>query len=109
MSSSSKSVNNLNVAAWYPLTEKNGTYRLTILVLLRVYRAQCSNNNAGLRTMFSFFKRDPVKKLRQQYDAKAEQAMLAQRKGDMRLFADLTSEAEDLWLQLEKLQAQRNS
>lgn len=32
--------------------------------------------------------------------------MLAQRKGDMRLFADLTAEAEDLWQQLEKLQAQ---
>ncbi len=56
--------------------------------------------------MFSFLKRDPVKKLRQQYDAKAEQAMLAQRKGDMRLFADLTSEAEELWAQLEKLQAE---
>ncbi len=57
-------------------------------------------------SMFSFLKRDPVKKLRQQYDAKAEQAMLAQRKGDMRLFADLTSEAEELWAQLEKLQAE---
>lgn len=56
--------------------------------------------------MFNFLKRDPLKKLRQQYDAKAEQAMLAQRKGDMRLFADLTAEAEDLWQQLEKLQAQ---
>lgn len=56
--------------------------------------------------MFSFLKRNPLKKLRQQYDAKAEQAMLAQRKGDMRLFADLTAEAEDLWQQLEKLQAQ---
>lgn len=49
--------------------------------------------------MFNFFKRDPLKKLRQQYDAKAEQAMLAQRKGDMRLFADLTAEAEELWAQ----------
>lgn len=56
--------------------------------------------------MFSFFKRDPVKALRQQYDAKTEQAMLAQRKGDMRLFADLTAEAEELWAQFEKLQAQ---
>ncbi|CAI3801362.1 DUF6435 family protein [Rheinheimera sp. MM224] len=56
--------------------------------------------------MFSFFKRDPLKALRQKYDAKAEQAMLAQRKGDMRLFADLTAEAEELWAQLEKLQAE---
>lgn len=53
--------------------------------------------------MFNFFKRDPVQKLRQQYDAKAEQAMLAQRKGDMRLFADLTAEAEALWEQYQQL------
>lgn len=53
--------------------------------------------------MFNFFKRDPVKKLREQYDAKAEQAMLAQRKGDMRLFADLTAEAEELWAQYQQL------
>lgn len=54
--------------------------------------------------MFNFFKRDPLKKLREQYDAKAEQAMLAQRKGDMRLFADLTAEAEELWAQYLQLQ-----
>ncbi len=53
--------------------------------------------------MFGFFKRDPVKKLREQYDAKAEQAMLAQRKGDMWLFADLTAEAEELWTQYQQL------
>lgn len=57
--------------------------------------------------MFSFFKRDPVKALRQKYDAKAEEAMLAQRKGDMRLFADLTAEAEELWALLEKLQTEK--
>ncbi len=54
--------------------------------------------------MFNFFKRDPLQKLRQQYDAKAEQAMLAQRKGDMRLFADLTAEAEALWEQYQQLE-----
>ncbi len=53
--------------------------------------------------MFNFFKRDPALKLRLQYDAKAEQAMLAQRKGDMRLFADLTAEAEALWEQYQQL------
>lgn len=46
--------------------------------------------------MFSFFKRDPIKALRQKYDAKAEQAMLAQRKGDMRLFADLTADRKSV-------------
>lgn len=54
--------------------------------------------------MFNFFKRDPLKKLREQYDVKAEQAMLAQRKGDMRLFADLTAEAEELWAKYLQLQ-----
>ena len=57
--------------------------------------------------MFSFFKRDPSKKLREQYDAIAEQAMLAQRSGNMSLYADLTEEAEKLWQQLEKLQAEQ--
>ena len=57
--------------------------------------------------MFSFFKRDPIKKLRQEYDAKLEQAMLAQRSGNMSLYADLTEETEKLWQQLEKLQAEQ--
>lgn len=59
--------------------------------------------------MFSFFKRDPLKALRQKYDAKAEQAMLAQRKGDMRLYADLTAEAEELWESYQKLQQSTSS
>ena len=59
--------------------------------------------------MFSFFKRDPLKALRQKYDAKAEQAMLAQRKGDMRLFADLTAETEELWESYQKLQQSTSS
>jgi hypothetical protein len=54
--------------------------------------------------MFGLFKKDPVKKLRQQYDQKLEQAMLAQRSGNLRLFADLTAESEALWQQLEQLQ-----
>ena len=49
--------------------------------------------------MFSFLKRDPLKALRRKYDAKLEQAMLAQRSGNLRLFADLTAEAEQLWQQ----------
>lgn len=57
--------------------------------------------------MFGLFKRDPVKKLRKIYDHKLEQAMLAQRKGDMRLFADLTAESEALWQQIEQLQKQQ--
>ena len=56
--------------------------------------------------MFGWLKPDPVKKLRKAYDQKLEQAMHAQRNGDMRLFADLAAEAEELWAQFEKLQAE---
>ncbi|WP_100642574.1 DUF6435 family protein [Alteromonas facilis] len=55
--------------------------------------------------MFGFLKSDPTKKLRQKYDKKLEQAMLAQRNGDMRLYAKLTEEAETLWHSIEALKA----
>lgn len=46
--------------------------------------------------MFSFFKKDPVKKLSKLYDQKLEQAMLAQRNGDIRSYAMITAEAEKI-------------
>lgn len=55
--------------------------------------------------MFGFLKSDPTKKLRKQYDAKLEQAMLAQRKGDIKSYSMLTAEAESLWAEIEKLQS----
>ncbi|PKM20788.1 MAG: hypothetical protein CVV11_04690 [Gammaproteobacteria bacterium HGW-Gammaproteobacteria-15] len=54
--------------------------------------------------MFGWLKSDPVKKLRKAYDLKLEQAMHAQRNGDMRLYADLTAESEDIWQQIEQLE-----
>ncbi|MFN6970051.1 MAG: DUF6435 family protein [Rheinheimera sp.] len=59
--------------------------------------------------MFGLFKKDPMKKLRQQYDQKLEQAMLAQRSGNLRLFADLTAESEVLWQQVQALEQQQKS
>lgn len=56
--------------------------------------------------MFGWLKPDPVKKLRKAYDQELEQAMHAQRNGDMRLFADLTAESEELWQKIEQLQQQ---
>lgn len=46
--------------------------------------------------MFSLFKTDPLKKLNQQYSAKLEQAMLAQRNGDIKSYSALTYEAEKI-------------
>ncbi|BDX05849.1 DUF6435 family protein [Planctobacterium marinum] len=55
--------------------------------------------------MFGLFKSDPTKKLRKQYDAKLEKAMLAQRRGDIKTYSMLTAEAEELWAEIEKLKA----
>ncbi|MDC5706478.1 DUF6435 family protein [Vibrio europaeus] len=57
--------------------------------------------------MFSLFKRDSTKKLKKQYAAKLEQAMLAQRRGDIRTYSLLTAEAEELGQQIEAVQSQR--
>ncbi|MBV2128609.1 DUF6435 family protein [Arsukibacterium indicum] len=54
--------------------------------------------------MFGFLKPNPAKKLRKAYDNKLEQAMHAQRNGDMRLYADLTEQSEQIWQQLTALE-----
>lgn len=58
--------------------------------------------------MFGFLKADPAKKLRKIYDQKSTEAMLAQRKGDIKSYAMLTAEAEELWKEIEKLEAEKN-
>ena len=46
--------------------------------------------------MFSFFKKDPLKELNKEYSAKLEQAMLSQRKGDIKSYSQHTFEAEQI-------------
>ena len=55
--------------------------------------------------MFSIFKTDPVKKLRQNYQAKLEQAMRAQRNGDIKTYSYITAEAEGILKEIEALEA----
>lgn len=50
--------------------------------------------------MFSFFKKDPTKKLNKLYDRKLEEAMLAQRNGNIRSYAMITAEAETIKQQI---------
>ena len=57
--------------------------------------------------MFSIFKSDPTKKLRKEYDAKLEQGMQAQRKGDIKSYAMLSEEAEKIWSEIEALEAKK--
>ncbi len=60
--------------------------------------------------MFGFLKSDPAKKLRKQYDAKLAQAQQAQRNGDIKGFAELSSEADAIWKKLQPLeQGQRRT
>ena len=54
--------------------------------------------------MFGLFKSNPTKKLRNQYNSKLEEAMLAQRRGDIKSYAMLTEESEKIWSEIEKLE-----
>ncbi|WP_440877235.1 DUF6435 family protein [Thalassotalea sp. PLHSN55] len=59
--------------------------------------------------MFSIFKKDPIKKLDNAYEIKLEQAMLAQRNGDIKSYAMITNEAEQIKKQIIELQQSSNS
>lgn len=52
--------------------------------------------------MFGFFKRDPKAQLEKEYGKKLEEAMQAQRNGDIRGYSELSAEANEIY---EKLQA----
>ena len=54
--------------------------------------------------MFSIFKSDPAKKLDKLYRSKLEEAMHAQRKGDIRSYSMLTAEAEQIENQIKVLE-----
>lgn len=56
--------------------------------------------------MFSLFKKDPIKKLQKQYQEKLEAGMHAQRNGDMRAFAELSKQAEEIDKEILRLQSQ---
>ncbi|WP_394151191.1 DUF6435 family protein [Vibrio maritimus] len=55
--------------------------------------------------MFSFLKRDPARKLKKRHSMLLEQAMRAQRNGDIRTYSKLTAEAEELFVHIKKLSA----
>ncbi|GIU02865.1 MULTISPECIES: DUF6435 family protein [Shewanella] len=59
--------------------------------------------------MFSIFKSNPLKKLNQRYAAKLEQAMHAQRKGDIRAYSMLTAEAEQIENQIKAVELTNKS
>ena len=56
--------------------------------------------------MFSLFKANPTKKLNKLVDRKLEEAMNAQRKGDIRGYAELTFEEDQIQKQILAIEAQ---
>lgn len=56
--------------------------------------------------MLSLFKKDPLKKLKKSYSEKLQQAMNAQRSGDIKTYSYITSEAEVMYQEILKLEAQ---
>lgn len=53
--------------------------------------------------MFSFFKANPIKKLNERYEKKLEEAMLAQRNGDIKGYSQLTFEAEQIFKEIQSI------
>ena len=58
--------------------------------------------------MFSIFKSNPVDKMKKQYALKLEKAMLSQRNGDIRSYSLLTFEADALYKEILRLEAERD-
>lgn len=54
--------------------------------------------------MFSMFKKDPTKKLKKQVLIKLEQGMLAQRKGDIRTYSQLSFEVQEIEKEIDKIE-----
>lgn len=57
--------------------------------------------------MFGLFKSEPTKKLRKHYNIKLKHALDAQRKGDIRAYALLTAEAQEIWSQIVAIEQHR--
>lgn len=47
--------------------------------------------------MFGIFKKDPLKQLRKEYDQLLEQAMQAQRNGDIEGYSNLATRADEVY------------
>jgi hypothetical protein len=91
-------------------TQANQTYLRGPINQASHYKTQFDNHSEpDYVCIFDFiFKTDLLKKRRKVYDQKLEQAMQAQRKGDIKTYALLTAESEAIWTQIEQITAQLN-
>lgn len=56
--------------------------------------------------MFGLFRKDPAKKLQNDYESILSQAMIAQRNGDIRTYSELSEKAEAIRLKIAAVQAE---
>lgn len=57
--------------------------------------------------MFGFLKGDPIKKLQKEYEKISEQAMHAQRNGNIELFAKLSQQADEIGKEIDQIEAEK--
>lgn len=58
--------------------------------------------------MFGWFRSDPIRKLENQHDQLRQAALEAQRNGKIVLCAELTSQADDLAAEIDRLKAAKS-
>lgn len=58
--------------------------------------------------MFGIFKKDPLANLQKQYHRKLEEAMQAQRNGDIKSYSILTVEADNILQNIETLEKEKS-
>ncbi len=58
--------------------------------------------------MFGLFKSDPLKKMRKDYDKILNEAMQAQRAGNIRLYSERISTADSIYQKIRALEADIN-
>ena len=57
--------------------------------------------------MFGLFKKDPVKKLEKEYSALMEKARDVQRSGDLKAYARIIAESEEILKKIEELRGNK--
>lgn len=57
--------------------------------------------------MFGFLKKDPLKQLNKEYGRLLEQAMHAQRNGDIEGYSTLSERADAVYKEIQQLESQR--
>jgi len=58
--------------------------------------------------MFGLFKKDNTSSLQKKYEDLMKKAVEAQRKGDIALYSELSSEAENIGKEIDKINASKN-